>query len=272
MSGSAKDLYDSIGSLYLGNAITMSLWGIATLQMYYYYNRYLKDALWIKLLVFLIWTLDTVHQALILKVGYTYVVTDYDNPKLLGNTGVAVPILTSSGPLVELAKTFNLRTFAELKPYIWIVKLCISLIAVTDTSIAVTLIVLLHRSKTGFEKSDNIINRLIVFTVNTGAIPSFLSLLIIVIMEIYPNNLIWKSTYIVYTNTLFATLNARDYGAEMLHSTVPNNILGIRKATNNDMLMAIQVDTTISHKTDDIRLDGLKTEVSEPKAASVDLV
>ena len=29
--------------------------------------------------------------------------------------------------------------------------------------------------------------------------------------------------------------------------------------------MAIQVDTTISHKTDDIRLDGLKTEVSEPK-------
>ena len=79
--------------------------------------------------------------------------------------------------------SFDLRTFADLKPYIWLVKLYISLIAVTDTSIAVTLIVLLRRSRTGFEKSDNIINRLIVFTVNTGAIPSLLSLLIIVMVS-----------------------------------------------------------------------------------------
>ena len=33
------------------------------------------------------------------------------------------------------------------------------------------------------------------------------------------------------------------------------------------MLMAIQVDTTISHKTNDIRLDGLKTEVPGPKVS-----
>ena len=33
------------------------------------------------------------------------------------------------------------------------------------------------------------------------------------------------------------------------------------------MLMAIQVDTTISHKTDDIMLDGIKTEVPGPKVS-----
>ena len=33
------------------------------------------------------------------------------------------------------------------------------------------------------------------------------------------------------------------------------------------MLMAIQVDTTISHKTDNIMLDGLKTEVPGPKVS-----
>ena len=31
--------------------------------------------------------------------------------------------------------------------------------------------------------------------------------------------------------------------------------------------MAIQVDTTISHKTDDIMLDGIKTEVPGPKVS-----
>ena len=33
------------------------------------------------------------------------------------------------------------------------------------------------------------------------------------------------------------------------------------------MLMAIQVDTTISHKIDDIMLDGIKTEVPGPKVS-----
>ena len=33
------------------------------------------------------------------------------------------------------------------------------------------------------------------------------------------------------------------------------------------MLMAIQVDTTISHKTDDIMLDKIKTEVPGPKVS-----
>ena len=33
------------------------------------------------------------------------------------------------------------------------------------------------------------------------------------------------------------------------------------------MLMAIQVDTTISHKTDDIMLDEIKTEVPGPKVS-----
>ena len=76
-----------------------------------------------------------------------------------------------------------MKHFADLKPYIRLLKLCFSLVAATDTLIALTLIVLLHRSRTGFEKSDNIINRLIVFTVNTGAIPSLLSLLIIVMVS-----------------------------------------------------------------------------------------
>ena len=79
--------------------------------------------------------------------------------------------------------SFSVKQLADLKPYILFLKFCFSLFAATDTLIALTLIVLLHRSRTGFEKSNNIINQLIVFTVNTGAIPSLLSLLIIVMVS-----------------------------------------------------------------------------------------
>ena len=79
--------------------------------------------------------------------------------------------------------SFSVKHFVDLKPYTWLLKFCFSLITAIDTLIAFTLIILLHRSRTGFEKSDNIINRLIVFTVNTGAIPSLLSLLIIIMVS-----------------------------------------------------------------------------------------
>ena len=74
----------------------------------------------------------------------------------------------------------------------------------------------------------------------------------------------------------------------MHHPTLPNSIPGIRKvydtllflllyihmliiffiqATNSDFPMSIQVGTTTSHRTDDISLNELKREVSEPKVS-----
>lgn len=63
-------------------------------------------------------------------------------------------------------------------------KTCYSLVAMTDAVITVSLVVLLHRSRTGFRKSENIISRLIIFTVNSGLITSVLSIFIIIMVRI----------------------------------------------------------------------------------------
>lgn len=229
MSGNSKDAYESLGSFYLGTSISMALWGIATLQVYYYYNRYTKDALWIKFLVFSVWALDTAQQALILEAGYQSLVFVSNDPQHLSNSihtivDLAVPgffvteivhiflvlriwLLSKKNKklalffgvvmtleivvsILDLTQTIPVEHSTNVKQYAWIVTLYFSTIAATDTLIALTLIVLLQRSRTGFEKSDNIINRLIVFSVNTGAIPSVLSLIVVVMVKIYSANLI----------------------------------------------------------------------------------
>jgi hypothetical protein len=42
---------DTLGALQVGGAIMVFLFGIYTLQTYYYFKRYPNDRLWIKLLV-----------------------------------------------------------------------------------------------------------------------------------------------------------------------------------------------------------------------------
>lgn len=47
----------------------------------------------------------------------------------------------------------------------------------SDVAIAVTLIFLLQRSRTGFKRSETIINRLILFTINTGLLTSMCAIM-----------------------------------------------------------------------------------------------
>ena len=71
-----------------------------------------------------------------------------------------------------------------------------ALAAVSDVAIAVILIFLLQRSRTGFRRSDSVINRLILFSLNTGLLTSIDALLslITVRMKKVPFKIIWLIT------------------------------------------------------------------------------
>ena len=75
-----------------------------------------------------------------------------------------------------------MESFLDLLSLDWLLKLTNSINAVTDILITATLIALLHRSRTGFRRSDNMINRLILFTVNTGALTSILAIIIVIMV------------------------------------------------------------------------------------------
>ncbi|KIK65634.1 hypothetical protein GYMLUDRAFT_39128 [Collybiopsis luxurians FD-317 M1] len=85
--------------------------------------------------------------------------------------------------------------------------------AVSDVAIAAGLFYFLHRSRTGFKKSDTMISKLIMFSVSTGLLTSVCAVASLLSILIWGRTLIYVAFYFslgrLYSNSLLATLNAR---------------------------------------------------------------
>ncbi|KAG2009652.1 hypothetical protein CC2G_012557 [Coprinopsis cinerea AmutBmut pab1-1] len=83
----------------------------------------------------------------------------------------------------------------------------------TDAFIAVALCLLLHRLRTGFSSSDSLINTLIVYAVNTGALTGFISFVTLLVYNVFPNSFYFMTFYFLlgklYAISLLCTLNTR---------------------------------------------------------------
>ncbi|KAH8109884.1 hypothetical protein DFH11DRAFT_893616 [Phellopilus nigrolimitatus] len=245
-------LDNTMGALFLGVVLAMALWGVGSVQVYYYFNMYPKDELWIKILVIVVWVFDSVHQGLITHTCYTYLITNYGNPLFLMHVvkSLVVMVLFSGiicllvqsflvhrvwklshknifavsflmllvlgefiSVVIYFAKAAVFTSFAQL-PSIFNESRSINILgAASDIMIAFTLIFLLQRSRTGFSRSETIINRLILFTINTGLLTSLCALMSLIFVSLYPDAFIYISFFVcvskLYSNTLYATLNAR---------------------------------------------------------------
>ncbi|THH07965.1 hypothetical protein EW145_g3030 [Phellinidium pouzarii] len=95
----------------------MALWGTGTLQLYLYYDvrpnflchlmvlsiltphsiqRYWgSDKLWLRLYIIVIWALDAVHQAFIVRVAYTALVTHFADPLSVGDMDPTMALINS---------------------------------------------------------------------------------------------------------------------------------------------------------------------------------
>ncbi|KAG1739005.1 hypothetical protein EDB19DRAFT_869269 [Suillus lakei] len=98
---------DTLGALQVGGTIMVFLFGIDTLQTYYYFKRYPNDRLWIKLLVVWIWLEEIGHTVSVLSGMYLLTVTEFGQPDALAVTtmpiGYAWSIIFSGsvGSIVE---------------------------------------------------------------------------------------------------------------------------------------------------------------------------
>ncbi|KAF9450352.1 hypothetical protein P691DRAFT_758270 [Macrolepiota fuliginosa MF-IS2] len=85
MSMEAFHISNTFGVMLIGALITMSIYGITTLQVYFYYMSYPKDEWWMKWLVGAIWTLDTIHVILMCHCIHYYLIRGFGNPALLSD-------------------------------------------------------------------------------------------------------------------------------------------------------------------------------------------
>ncbi|KAL4267424.1 DUF6534 domain-containing protein [Pleurotus pulmonarius] len=249
---STVSIDNTMGAALIGSVCAAVLYGVSCIQTWYYYDRYPTDAWYIKYLVASVWVFDTIHQVLISHTVYHYLVSNYTNPAMLGNIiwSVLLEVLFNSlicllvqgfltmrvwrmsnknkiltfivlclviaefvCSVVFVVQSMQLQTWLQLSQLKGLSMAVNVLAAAGDALIAASLVYLLRRSRTGFKKSDTMISRLIVFTVNTGLFTSICAVMSLVSIVLWGNTLIYVAFYFslgrLYSNSLLATLNAR---------------------------------------------------------------
>lgn len=266
----------TLGPLLLGIFFNTYLFGVLTFQYSSYYNTAFNDALWIRLTVFSLLCLDTFHSSSLIYLAWVYAVDDFVNPLALARpvwpypawvfvatvtacitqVFLAYRILRLKKSVALYATVLVLAAAAFIFGIIFGVKVCnvktmmetggmSSLISVwlcleVGVNVLITGILLhsLSQSRTGFQRSDSIINRLMQTTVQTGLLTSVVSVLTLVLYladrdtEFY--SLFGVPISRLYSNTLMHTLLCREELRGMIG--LPGESTHITLTTNNIQL------------------------------------
>ncbi|KAH8108806.1 hypothetical protein DFH11DRAFT_1731650 [Phellopilus nigrolimitatus] len=245
------NLKPSFGALYIGVLTAIGLLGITTLQTWLYYSRYPKDPRGLRLMVGFIWILELLHSAFGAHALYHYVILNWGNPEALGHSLCGnkwyLPVIIGFFGLC--AVSFNVATyglsvvekdFANFGHTIYVVSttgLASSIAA--DSTISVSLAYFLNSKRTGFSKTNRLINRLIFFAINIGMLTSLTDVAVLSCSSALKGpSLAYLSIYEIvsklYANSLLATLNMRDPDGKDSGDTTDFRLSEIRShATNN---------------------------------------
>ncbi|KAJ7154769.1 hypothetical protein C8R46DRAFT_443452 [Mycena filopes] len=239
----------TLGALQIGTFLSSTLWGVTTVQFYFYLTTPNKDPLWTKLMVYSVWTLESFHTIFIWVYMYRLTVTFYGVPAILGEThwsfdvsslfdgtigtimyfAYRIRLFTHSWPITLVAWTGSLLAFAAqvaimvlagrtdvpdfVARFDWLVDatLCINLIVDTINTCGMTYY--LHRERTGFRQTDVILNKLVMWVIETGLITALAAAVMLILSKALPTTSLWIAiTFFyakLYSNSFLSLLNSR---------------------------------------------------------------
>jgi len=146
-----------------------------------------------------------------------------------------------------------LPSLTDLNNIFMVAILAISLGVLTDLLTAAAIFWYLRKLRTGYKRSDTLVNKLIGYAINTGLLTSAFSIACLVTYGVLPHTFIYISLYFVlsklYANSLLATFNTRlvlkGRGTDNAHETVatflmvdPNTIPPMPQPTSVDIFGA----------------------------------
>ncbi|KAF9468722.1 hypothetical protein BDZ94DRAFT_1246111 [Collybia nuda] len=219
----------TLGALLVCVLIAVALFGVICLQTYQYFSYYVKDKLYIKILVGTIWCLEFTHTVVIVQALYNVVVTNFGTPSFITNqpitlnisvifsglinTGVQgffayrikliskrwlVPIICWSLLAVRLtcaiassAVVIRVQIVGVTTNYKWLLTLLLVATAVGDLVVAVALAYFLSKGRRGFLQTTRVINYLILFSIETGVITSLIAIAVLIIFLTKPSSYAW---------------------------------------------------------------------------------
>jgi len=263
---------NTIGAVIVGWGVSSLLFGMLCIQAWSYFTRYTNDSTSYKILVISLWVLEALHQAFIGHIAWYYIVDNAGSLLVLLNPPIwtlSVQILLGAvvgfvvktcfglrvwkfsrgnylvtGLILGMALTqfvvavlFTIRSFhlrvGEADEIKTLATTALSLGVATDILTAASLSFFLHKMRTGYKRSDTLINRLIIYSVNTGALTSVFSVAVLVTYNTMPDNLIFIALYFtlskLYANSCLATLNTRRFvhgrGTDREEATIPTFVM-----------------------------------------------
>ncbi|SJL02685.1 uncharacterized protein ARMOST_06019 [Armillaria ostoyae] len=236
------------GPMIIGLYINIILLGIIATQMYMYLNAYRKDRLWMKIFVVVLFVANVANTAFLCKFLYTSLILNFGDDAYLARadwvfatdpalTGiiagmvqlffawrvkvltnnlwlvaiVAVCALAGTGSAIatsfEVGNTPEFVKFQDFKVVviIWLAAECVSDILISG-------ILVWQLRKTGFQSTDELVDRIIRLTVQTGLITSICAIIDLALFLSDPTgtHLIFNFPLSkLYTNTMMSTLNSR---------------------------------------------------------------
>lgn len=144
---------------------------------------------------------------------------------IMGQTGLALAYCVKAFQVRKLEHASQLKTIATLS---------LSAGVLTDLVIAASLCYFLRKLKTGFKKSDSLVNMLSIYAINTGALTSAVSGTTLILYNMFPEYLYFMGSYFVlgnlYAISFICTLNTRrvlrGVGTDNNNSTTENSQRG----------------------------------------------
>ncbi|KAF9520191.1 hypothetical protein BS47DRAFT_848631 [Hydnum rufescens UP504] len=213
-----------VGGSIVGNLLTALCFGVLTIQTFSYYNAFPNDRRRSKLIVGFLWTLEAFQLSCGTQSLYWWIVTNYNNPSAVGYatwefttfqisaacTSVTVQTFFAHriyslsanvylGALVQalvlvqfgfgaatsVTSNMALEFVVEVKEWTWVAISWLAMQAIADIVIATCMCLLLRRRRTGFQKTDSVINRMLLYTINTGLVTSVLSCIVLAMFAKY---------------------------------------------------------------------------------------
>jgi len=256
-------LGNTLGAAFIGNLIAGVLYGITCTQAYRYYREKNRDSKLFRWTILLLLMLDTVHIAMISHATYFYVILNYGNflsltipnwsiiapiyvscisdfiirtifgkrvwfltnrNKFLGFAICSTAIITPVFGFVCATRAFAIGTFLNFHRIAYLFYLGLGSGMVADLFIAGSLCYTLSKGRTGFKKTDNLLNVLIRYSVNTSLLTCVCAMASFISYALWPDTFIYISIYVslskLYLNSLLATLNSREYLSDKIQGVI----------------------------------------------------
>ncbi|KAL1667975.1 hypothetical protein GGF50DRAFT_86430 [Schizophyllum commune] len=233
----------AFGPWFIVVILSWSLWGVLTLQVVNYYYAYKRDRVVLKWLVATVWLADTAHK-IILLTGVPVLHQGETAPRVFvtilvqGFCFSRVYIFarrTYSGFTIAcLIVTFTADDFADFASKTMMIAApgYLGTALGTDIIMASLMTFFLYQEyrRGHYEgRTSSMLRRLCIFSVNTGTWTAVFAIATLILYELRPLDNYWAifdfGVCGVYSNTLLANLNARNYarGDETVTFTFENS-------------------------------------------------